>query len=597
MQPIIGTTVVDRKVHKVPLDPAALLMGHLLTVASSGGGKSWAVRVLLEQTFGLFPHLVIDREGELKTLREKFDYIIFSADSEGDCRIDHRSGGLLARRMLELNASCIVDVFEFSDDQRGIFVRDFCKALINAPRALWGPRLVIIDEAHEFAPETGKAESKQAVCELLAKGRKRGCGTILASQRLAKLSKDAISECRNKMYGFCNLLADRKRATDDLGFLSKKDQELFRQLDTGTFYAVGPAISKKEVILIKTAKVQTTHPRPGEGIQAHTPPAKTKVQRLIKELSDLPSEAKQEIVDLQNAKAEITKLRSELTRARNESVVEVDTRTLQAAKNEGYEEGHRHATEEVDDKIREIAGVVDDLLKPNILSHISYIEDAAKNHQKVMLNVLQALNDHLNVKKLFGTRTGRWKTSKANKANPPRPAPAALEPQEVAKVAEGLTAAGQKILDSAAWWRSSGVHEPTKAQVAFAAGYKVAGHFNNTLSSLRSAHLVDYPTQGRVGITDAGLELANNASAPLTNEELHNRCRGLLNSAKVRIFDVMLEAWPEALTKEELADRSGYNVGGHFNNTVSSMRTAGFLEYPSRGQVKASDILFAVEGR
>ncbi|MCZ6734803.1 MAG: site-specific integrase, partial [Planctomycetota bacterium] len=42
----------------------------------------------------------------------------------------------------------------------------------------------------------------------------------------------------------------------------------------------------------------TTHPRPGEGVVAHTPPPKEGVRRLIEELSDLPQQADREIQDL-----------------------------------------------------------------------------------------------------------------------------------------------------------------------------------------------------------------------------------------------------------------------------------------------------------
>lgn len=319
---------------KVHLDPAAMLASHMAVIASSGGGKSYLLRGILERTFGLFPHIVIDVEGELKTLREKFDYIIASADGEGDCAAHPRSAALLARRLLELNASCIVDIYELNAREQTEFVRSFLNALVKAPKKLWGPRLVVLDEAQLFAPENkGRGqESRDAVIDLLGRGRKRGLSTILASQRLSKVSKDAIGECRNKIYGFCNLPADRKRATDDLGFLAKADQQRFRELDTGEFYAVGPAISKREVIKFVADTVATTHPRPGEGIATHTPPPKAKVRKLIAELTDLPERAEAEIVDLAAAKAKIREL--ERT-ARAKRPAAPDTRALEQAEAQG----------------------------------------------------------------------------------------------------------------------------------------------------------------------------------------------------------------------------------------------------------------------
>ena len=53
------------------IDLPRLLETRMLIQANSGGGKSWAIRRLLEQTAGHVQQLVIDPEGEFATLREK----------------------------------------------------------------------------------------------------------------------------------------------------------------------------------------------------------------------------------------------------------------------------------------------------------------------------------------------------------------------------------------------------------------------------------------------------------------------------------------------------------------------------------------------
>jgi hypothetical protein len=177
--------------------------------------------------------------------------------------------------------------------------------------------LVVIDEAHLFAPEGDKhgQVSAGAVCDLMGRGRKRGLGVVLATQRLSKLRKDAAGECRNKLVGFCNLLADRKRAADDLGFVGKDGLELVRRLDTGQFFAVGPAISKKDVIQIQVGRVQTTHPEPGQGLQTTLPPPKEKVKKMLHELKDLPKQAQEEAKTLSEAQARIKDLERQLRAA------------------------------------------------------------------------------------------------------------------------------------------------------------------------------------------------------------------------------------------------------------------------------------------
>lgn len=58
------------------LDLEALIPSRLLVQANSGGGKSWAIRRLLEQTHGHVQQIVLDPEGEFSSLREKHDYIL-----------------------------------------------------------------------------------------------------------------------------------------------------------------------------------------------------------------------------------------------------------------------------------------------------------------------------------------------------------------------------------------------------------------------------------------------------------------------------------------------------------------------------------------
>src|SRR5262245_43478774 len=130
-----------------PINIDKLVESRLLLQAHSGGGKSWAIRRLLEQTYGSVQQILLDVDGEFHTLREKFDYVL--AGQKGDCPADIKSAALLARRLLELNVSAIVDIYELGT-QRKLFIKRFLDALVHAPRDLWHPALVIVDEAHMF---------------------------------------------------------------------------------------------------------------------------------------------------------------------------------------------------------------------------------------------------------------------------------------------------------------------------------------------------------------------------------------------------------------------------------------------------------------
>lgn len=245
------------------IDLPTLIDTRLLVQANSGGGKSWLLRRLLEQSHGKVQQIIIDLEGEFSTLREKYDYIL--ATKEGDTAAEPRSAALLAKRLLELHVSAIIDLYELSHQERKHFVRLFLTAMINAPKGLWHPCLVIIDEAHVFAPQAGQSEAMESVIDLATRGRKRGYCAVLATQRLSKLHKDAVAEMNNKLIGRTGLDIDRKRAAEELGFTTKEDAISLRNLAPGEFYAFGPTMSET-VEKITVGPVETSHPKAGARI-------------------------------------------------------------------------------------------------------------------------------------------------------------------------------------------------------------------------------------------------------------------------------------------------------------------------------------------
>jgi hypothetical protein len=123
----------------VYVDLHALL--SCLIQASSGSGKSWLIRRLIEQLYGRIQIIVVDPEGEFATLREKFDFVLAARD--GDLPCDNRTAKALILKLLEHGASAILDVSELSQATGGKqeYVRIVAETLINAPRELRHPVL------------------------------------------------------------------------------------------------------------------------------------------------------------------------------------------------------------------------------------------------------------------------------------------------------------------------------------------------------------------------------------------------------------------------------------------------------------------------
>jgi DNA helicase HerA-like ATPase len=94
----------------VTLDVQSLIYSRALIQANSGGGKSGLMRVIAEQVAAKIPTIIIDKEGEYHTLREKLDIVLVG--ERGEIAANVRSAGLLARKLVELGASAVCDLYE-----------------------------------------------------------------------------------------------------------------------------------------------------------------------------------------------------------------------------------------------------------------------------------------------------------------------------------------------------------------------------------------------------------------------------------------------------------------------------------------------------
>ncbi len=567
--------------NPVRLDVDRLVASRLLLQANSGGGKSWTLRRLLEQTHGHVQHLVLDIEGEFASLREKFDYVL-AARTGGDVVADVRHATLLARRLLELGISAIIDLYELKQHERVLFVRRFLEALIDAPKNLWHPALVVIDEAHQFCPQNGEAESAAAVIDLMTRGRKRGFCGVLATQRLAKLNKDAAADCNVKLIGRAAMDVDLKRAGEELQMRSAEDLQRIRNLKPGTFFAFGPGLSET-VVEVQIGPTQTTHPKLGRG-EAPVPPPRDRVKKLLGQLVDLPKEAAEEARTLAESKAEITKLRRDLAAAAKAAPpapkaerVEVPVlKDAQVARIEKLAERMEAAAARLTTQAAELRHA---LPKPQ---RFQTGEHALRNFGA---NGIYRPGGSGNPP---ADLCGPSRRGNGTVATHPRPAAQANDD------GEPLTGPEQRILDAIAWLESSNGREAQEqTAVAFVAGYTVGGGaFNNPRGRLNSRGLIEY-RGGDLVLTSCGRAIANVPDVALDAGELQSRVLQRLPGPEQKLLRVLLDAYPNSVENGDLARRAGYEPGGGaFNNPRGRLRSLGLVHYPQKGTVAAAPVLF-----
>lgn len=551
------------KQTKMELDLNKLISTRLLVQANSGGGKSWLLRKILEESHGKVQQIILDLEGEFSTLRERYDYLLVGRDGEIPCNI--KTAQLLSKKILELNVSTIIDLSELKHHERITFVKRFLDGLLDAPRKLWHPALIVVDEAHQFCPQASKSESASSVIDLMTRGRKRGFCGILATQRISKLHKDACAEANNKLIGRTGLDIDRKRASEELGFNSKEDAISLRYLEPGEFYAFGPAISK-EVIKFKVGDVKTTHPEPGRSLLK---PSKTpdNIKKLLKDVIDLPKEVEEELKTKNDFLNKINELKRDLRKRpkeiiKEEKVIEIaDKEKLEMA----YERGAKDMEKKYDSIIKSLevnARNVGNSIKKLVSDGVKILESKSLSitSDKPII-IVPEFNSSKKERNVSGVVQHNGEEGITHNAGS-NPAPFNFEGIEL-----GICA--KKIYS---FLYNNSEKSFSKHHIGAFTGYSHrSGGFNNAISQLNRKDLII-----KNG-TDLQVKEMNSNLA----EEYDFSKEAIMKNLGVcpkKIYQMLLDNPYQEFSKEEIGESTGYSHGsGGFNNAISKLNSLGLI--------------------
>lgn len=544
----------------VYLDVAKLVDTRMLIQANSGGGKSYAVRVVAEQAMSHVQTIVLDPEGEFASLREMHDVLLVGP--EGDLDADVRGAALLARRLAEKGCSAVIDLYELGLRDKPRFVKDFCQSLLKMPKGQFHPMLVFLDEAPDFCPERGVGQSvaTEAVISLMSQGRKRGIGLCLAAQRMSQLHKTATAQANNYLLGRTAQDTDRKRVAQDLG-LEKADRDGLRRLGEGEFWAFGPAFSHMDVRKVKVAQAQTTHPDSGAAIP--TPPAPSKkIRGILHEFADLPERAREEATTLAEARAAIVRLEKDNVALRRK-LEKGDPEQMAAMQRQ-----IRVTEAELDKLAGEAAHAVADI-------------DRAKER----LTGIQPRK----AAALPPTHRGRTGSRPL-----PTPAQAPSNGRASAVQAGGVPSkrsGGQyRILVVLAQFHPAAC---TDRKIGLLADLAVGGGtFSTYVGRLRKDGLIAFDSRTSITITDEGLDALGDSWTPLpTGNDLRDYWLDKFTGGKRRILEALFDTYPSALGRDDLALQAELTSNaGTFSTYLGKLNTLDLTE--GRNPIRASPILF-----
>jgi len=576
----------------VSIDLEKLIQSRMVILANSGGGKSYAIRRVAEQSIGKIQTIIIDPEGEFASLREKHDLILCGKDQ--DVPVEVRSASLLATKLFEINKSAVIDLYELHPQERQRFVKLFCEALVNAPKELYHPVLIILDEAHDYVPEGKPSEATYAVEALASKGRKRGQCLILASQRISKLSKNASAECNNKLIGRASQDIDYMRAGAELGFSKTESAVKLRSLKPGQFFAYGPAISD-DVIELTIGEVKTTHTKVGYKSGGKIPPASDAIKRILGGLKDLPQEAEKELKTTKEKDAEIAKLKH-LLLAKNGTIVEkkvIDQDAIYAAVKKAQaqiisisEAGRKNIFKMMHDRIDEIAKdrftfegieiIADPKLKKGEWNIVGSHKSTFVPHDKNVVLKYPDGSEHIH-------------SAQNIKENHDGSLTVGLDYKDMLKRADDIytpMGKGERTILNAIAQYPEGI---SMEHIAILTGYKKTSRITYT-NKLLAAGYVDRP-EGMFVITGEGVAALGSDYKPLpTGLDLQRHLLETLPEGERKILATILVCHPGTATREFIQNDTGYKKTSVATYTQKLLARKVVESTPTG--LKASDKLF-----
>ncbi len=258
----------------VDIDAQTVITGRGCVIGQSGSGKSYLVGVIVEELCkNNLPFVIVDTEGEYKSLKGMFNAIWVGDEKGADVGLDVDYTRLFAES-IDKNVPVIFDVSEAMDKQS--YVYKALSALYSLEEERRSPYLVVIEETDKFAPQIVRPRVN-AVEEISVRGRKRGIGLLVATQRPANVSKNVLAQCG---YGFIGKLSiDNDIKAVSILFEDKKRLAEIPDLKTGTFMSFG--LQNDGAIRVKKRTVEHGGGTPLISLKQKT---EIKMDKLIKEL-------------------------------------------------------------------------------------------------------------------------------------------------------------------------------------------------------------------------------------------------------------------------------------------------------------------------
>ncbi len=528
-----------------------------------GSGKTSTARRAVEEMLNAGQQVVVvDTVGVWWGLRSPaagqesggYDVVIFGGE-HGDVPLEEKSGKVIAGAVIENGLSAVIDTSLLSKAAARRFLLDFVTTVYHLKARERTPMHVVFDEADELAPQRPRPEGAPllgAMEDFVRRGRSRGLGCTLVTQRPAVLNKDVLTQVEV-------LIAMQMTGPLDVAAIdewTKMNADVQTALDVkrtlaGLTPGEGWVWSPSWLGVLQRVKFH----RPRTFDSSATPKvgqkrAEPKTRRTI----DLTVLGEQITATVEAAKAADPKTLRTALAAAEAKVAELEQKLL----------ADRPA-----EIVREEVPVLTDADRFTAAEVAERILEASKV-MAAAVPTIQQLAEHWASIGLTGP--------------PPVPAPTTPQPRSVVVTPPKVDASATSMRDGKPLAKAERSILTVLAQrgaqsdrqIATLAGYSSkGGGFRNALGSLRTAgHIVG--TREHIEATASGIAALGNYEPLPQGRDLvafwltHSQ----LGKAERLILSSLIEQFPDPTTQEEVARMTGYEPGGGgFRNAIGKLRS------------------------
>lgn len=478
----------------------------------------------------------------------------------------------------------IIDMADFDQGGPETFWAAFAKTLFHQIK---GVVYLVVEEAHVFAPKEkfgfgGESQSIYWMKRIATAARTKGIRLIVCTQRTQELHNAVLGSCDTIIAHRMTAPADQKPVIDWLKANASKETtaevtaSLASLADGEAWVCAGEAqITQRHRFPMITTYDNTKTPDHDEA-DHKIKTAAVDLPKLMSIIGESVEQAKAN--DPKELKAQIAALKRELADAQKakpapavkEKIVEkpilspADLKRIDKAEASITAAAVRlvECIEAAQEKTRAIVDAATDPIKA-ILASVNAIQAAASPSR-------EAVKHHFTQPKRADHVPDATKKVERPAGN-----------QELGK--------GLKYKMMVALCQFPG--GLTKQRMAALAGGSVTGgSFGGRLSELRTAGYIE-ECGGLLRATPAGVSAVGEFEELPTGQELIDYWRGRIGGGiKLEMFDALVAAYPNAMTREEIATAIGASAsGGSFGGRLSELRTIG-LVHGSKSITAASEL-------